>query len=244
MGSARLPGKVLKKVLGKTMLEHQVERVKRAKTIDQIIFATTTNFEDKKIVQLGRKLRVKVFVGSETDVLDRYYQAAKRFDVNDTIVRLTGDCPLMDPRVVDKVVSFYLKNKKSCQYASNVAPPTFPDGMDVEVFPFSALEEAWREADLPSEREHVTSYIRNHPKKFKIKNLKNKKDLSRYRLTLDNKEDFILIKKIFDSLYLKNKNLSLADIIKFLKKNPELALINSHIRRNEGLLKSLPPHLI
>lgn len=239
MGSTRLPGKVLKKVLGKTMLEHQIERVKRSKTIDQIILATTTNLEDKKIVRLGRKLKVEVFAGSETDVLDRYYQAAKKFGANNTIVRLTGDCPLLDPAVVDQVVNFYKKNKKKFDYASNVRPPTFPDGMDVEVFSFAALEKSWQEAKLPSEREHVTGYIANHPEIFRIGNLSYKKDLPRLRLVLDNKDDFILIRKIFISLYLKKKTFDLSDIIKFLEKNPKLTLINSHIQRNEGLLKSL-----
>lgn len=239
MGSTRLPGKVLKKVLGKTMLEHEIDRVKRAKTIDRIIIATTTNLEDKKIIRLGKKLKVEVYAGSETDVLDRYYQTARKFGIKDTIVRLTGDCPLIDPGIIDDVVSLYLKNKNNCQYSNNVDPPIFPDGMDTEVFSFLALEEAWRKADLLSEREHVTLYIRNHPEKFKTRNLASKKDLSGPRLVLDNKEDLILIKNIFTSLYPKNKKFNLSDILKLLKKNPKLVLINGHIQRNEGLLKSL-----
>ena len=239
MGSTRLPGKVLKKVLGKTMLEHQIERVRRAKTIDRIILATTDRPEDKKIVRLAGKLKIGVFAGSEADVLNRYYQTAKKFGANDTIVRLTGDCPLMDPEIVDMVVGFYLKNKKNCRYSNNVDPPTFPDGMDTEVFSFSALEEAWQKADLLSEREHVTLYIRNNPGKFKIKNLINKKNLSGPRLVLDNKEDLVLIRKIFTALYPKNKNFGLEDILEFLKRNPRLVSINGHIRRNEGMSKSL-----
>lgn len=239
MGSTRLPGKVLKKVLGKAMLEHQIERVKRSKTIDQIILATTSKSEDKQIVRLGKRLKVKVFAGSENDVLDRYYRAAVKFGVNGNIVRLTGDCPLMDPEIIDAVVNFYLKNKKNCQYANNVDPPTFPDGMDVEVFSFEALKTAWQNADLLSEREHVTPYIRNHPEKFKVKNFQSRKNLSRHRLVLDNKEDFILIKRIFTSLYPRNKNFTLRDILEFLKRNPKLALVNAYIQRNEGLLKSL-----
>ncbi len=239
MGSTRLPGKVLKKVLGKTMLEHQIERVKRAKTIDRIILATTDRLEDKKIVRLAGKLKIDVFAGSEADVLDRYYQTAMKFGVRDTILRLTGDCPLTDPGIIDDVVRLYLKNKKTCQYASNVGLPTFPDGMDAEVFSYSALEESWKNAHLLSEREHVTLYIRNHPEKFKTRNLASKKVFPYFRLTLDNKEDLILIRKIFISLYPKNKYFSLSDTVKFLEKNSKLASINSHIRRNEGLLKSL-----
>ena len=154
-------------------------------------------------------------------------------------MRLTGDCPLTDPGIIDDVVRLYLKNKNSCQYASNVGLPTFPDGMDAEVFSYSALEESWNKAVLLSEREHVTLYIRNHPEKFKTRNLASKKVFPHFRLTLDNKEDLILIRKIFCSLYPKNKNFTLNDVIKLLEKNPELASINGHIKRNEGLLKSL-----
>lgn len=238
-GSTRLPGKILKKVLGKTMLELMVERVKRAEIIDKIVIATTDKPEDKKIADLAKKLGLDFYRGSENDLLDRYYQTAKKFDI-DTIVRISSDCPLIDPKIIDRVVGFYLKNKKNCDYVSNTDPPTYPDGMDTDVFSFKALEETWQKADLLSEREHMTQYIRNHPEKFRKKNVsRNGKDLSRLRLTLDNPEDFILIKKIFTALYPKNKYFSLADILEFLEKNPKLVLLNSHIERNEGLLKSL-----
>lgn len=237
-GSTRLPGKVLKKVLGKTILELMVERVKRAKTIDKIVIATTDRPADKKIADLARKLGLDFYRGSENDLLDRYYQTAKKFNA-DFIVRLSSDCPLIDHEVIDKVAGFYLKNKKNCDYVSNTYPATYPDGMDTEVFSFKALKEAWQKADLPSEREHLTQYIRNHPEKFKKRNVRNAKDLHRLRLTLDNPEDFILIKKIFTALYAKNKYFGLGDILDFLEKNPKLALINSHLERNEGLQKSL-----
>lgn len=240
MGSTRLPGKVLKIVEGKTLLGHLILRVKKAKTLDKIVIATTENPEDNVVAVEAGKLGIEVFRGSENDVLDRYYQAAKKYG-DDTVVRLTGDCPLMDPAVVDEVVNFYNKNKISngVDYISNVRPPTYPDGIDVEVFSFKTLERAWQEAKLTSEREHVTAYIGNHPEIFKIGNVKYKKDVSSLRLTVDNSEDLILIKKIFFALYKKNGNFTLEDILDFLDKNPEIAKINKNIMRNEGYEKSL-----
>lgn len=238
LGSSRLPGKVLKEILGKPMLELMVDRLKQSRTIDKIIIATTDRPEDKKIVDFGKKIGIDVFRGSENDVLDRYFQAVKNLGA-ETIVRITGDCPLMDPEILDSVVGFYQKNKKEFDYASNVRPPTFPDGMDVEVFSFEALEKVWHLAKLPSEREHVTAYIANHPEIFRIGNISSKKDLSDIRLTVDNEEDFILIKEIFQLLYKDNKNFNLKDILNLFESRPELLLINRHIERNEGYLKSL-----
>lgn len=239
MGSSRLPGKVLKKILGKPMLELMIERLKRSKTVDRIIIATTDSPEDKKVADLAEKAGVDFYRGSENDVLDRYYQAAKRFGASDIIVRLTGDCPLIDPAVLDEAVDFYKKNKRKFDYVSNVHPPTFPDGMDVEVFSFESLEKAWSSAKLPSEREHVSAYMANHPEIFRIGNLSYKKDLSDMRLTVDNEEDFILIKKIFQLLYKGNKNFNLKDVLNLFDSRPELLLINRHIKRNEGYSESL-----
>ncbi|MBI2023007.1 glycosyltransferase family protein [Candidatus Giovannonibacteria bacterium] len=238
IGSTRLPGKVLKVVEGKTLLEHLILRLKRAKTLDKIVLATTDKPEDNETAEVVKKLGIDVFSGSENDVLDRYYQSAKKFG-GDVIVRITGDCPLMDPKIVDDVVNYYLKNKNKFDYVSNVRPPTYPDGMDVEVFSFAALEKAWREARLPSEREHVTAYIANHPEIFRLGNIKYKKDVSDIRLTVDNLEDLILVEKIFGSLNKKNKNFGFTDILDFLDKNPEIAKINQTIGRNEGYEKSL-----
>ncbi|MDO8676930.1 MAG: glycosyltransferase family protein [Candidatus Azambacteria bacterium] len=245
MGSTRLPGKVLKIVeglpdrrAGKTLLEHLILRVLRAKTLDKIVVATTENPEDEAVASEAAKLGVDVFCGSEEDVLDRYYQAAKKYGA-DIVVRLTGDCPLMDPAIIDEVVGFYQKNKDKYDYVSNVRPPTYPDGMDVEVFSFAVLEKAWKEAKLTSEREHVTAYIGNHPEIFKIGNIEYKKDVSNIRLTVDNPEDLILVEKIFIALNKKNGNFGLEDILDVLDKNPEIAKINQTIKRNEGYEKSL-----
>lgn len=239
LGSTRLPGKVLKEILGKPMLELMINRLKQSKTIDKIVIATTDNLEDEKIAGLAEKIGIDFYRGSETDVLDRYYQTAKKFKANDIVIRLTGDCPLIDSGVVDLVVDFFKKNRKKFDYVSNVRPPTFPDGIDTEVFSFETLEKAWRLAKLPSEREHVTAFIADHPEIFRIGNLKYNKDLSDMRLTVDNEEDFILIKKIFRLLYKKNKDFKLEDVLNLLEGRPELLLINRHIKRNEGYSKSL-----
>ncbi|MDD5433505.1 MAG: glycosyltransferase family protein [Candidatus Pacebacteria bacterium] len=237
MGSTRLPGKMAKKILGKTILEHVIFRLQKIKNPAKIILATTISKKDNILESIAKKNKIKVFRGSEEDVLDRYYQAAKQFDI-DPIVRITADCPVLDWQVCDEVINFYLENQ--FDYVSNVRPPTFPDGLDVEVFSFAALEKSWQAAKLKSEREHVVPYIVNHPEIFKIGNLvRNGNDLSDLRLTLDEKDDLILLKKIYSALYKKNNYFTLNDILKLFQKNPELLKINQKIKRNEGFLKSL-----
>src|SRR6266404_2569766 len=161
--STRLPRKILMPILGKPMLQHQIERLKHAKTIDMVVIATTDMAEDDTIENLAKQLGVSSFRGSEKDVLDRYYKAAKKNGA-DTIVRLTGDCPLHDGAVVDEVVTHF--EKSDVDYSAQ--PKNYPEGLDTEVFIFDALERAWKEAQLPSEREHVTPYIRNHPERFAL----------------------------------------------------------------------------
>lgn len=241
LAAKRLPGKVLKKINGKPLLEILISRLRYCKTVKNIIIATTENPKDKKIVALAKKLKIPVFWGSENDVLDRYYRAASKFKAKD-IVRITGDCPLIDPAIIDKVVSVYKKNKKDIDYVSNVHPPTFPDGMDVEVFSFEALRKSWKKATLRSEREHVTSYIVNHPKIFRTKNVSYKKNFSNLRLTIDNKEDLILAKNLFNILK-NNKRFGLEDILNIWRTNPNIFFINQHYRRNEGYIKSLETDL-
>ncbi|MEK7463289.1 MAG: glycosyltransferase family protein [Patescibacteria group bacterium] len=236
MSSTRLPGKVLKKIGGRTLLEILIERVKRATFVNKIIIATTDKEEDKKIVDLAKKLGLEYFQGSENDVLDRYYQAAKKFKA-DIIIRMTGDCPLMDPKVIDRVVGFYKENSDKFDYASNVHPPTFPDGMDVEVFPFEVLKKTWKNAELPSEREHVTAYIANHPEIFKIGNILRKDDVSSMRLTVDSKEDFEVVKRIIEN-FPDKKDFGLEDILDLKRKNPKIFLGNNKYERNEGMKKS------
>jgi len=235
VGSTRLPKKVLKKVEGKTILEHVINRVKAAKNLDDIIVATTIKKEDLEIVKLCAQQGISVFCGSEDDVLDRYYQAARLFKA-ENIVRITSDCPLIDPKIIDNVIDLYFK--ENADYATNTIPETFPDGEDVEVFRFNALRTAWKNAKLASEREHVTPYIRNNSI-FKIANLKCKPNLATKRWTLDEPEDFEFVKTIYKNLYHKNPLFGMKEILGFLKKHPEVESINKNIVRNEGYLKSL-----
>ena len=235
-GSSRLPGKVLLKIMGKSILEYVIERVGKASKIDAVIIATTLNKDDWNIVKLADRLKLDVYRGSENDVLDRYYQAAKIFKVKH-IVRITADSPLIDCEVIDNVIGCYFKT--NADYCSNTLVETFPDGQDVEVFRFDTLKLAWNESRLLSEREHVTPYIKKHPEKFKLVNFKCKEDLSSKRWTLDEKNDFDFIKAILESLYPINPYFNMNDVLNFLQNNPGLEDINKNIIRNEGYLKSL-----
>jgi len=238
LDSTRLPGKMLLPIVdNKGALELMLERVRLAKKLQRIIVATTTSPSDDKLANLCKHLSCEYFRGDENDVLERYYQAALAFGPTETIVRLTGDCPLHDPDVIDLVVKEYLKG--DYDYVSNASKCTFPDGLDVEVFSFSALEKTQREACLKSEREHVTSYIWEHPGIFKTANVEYKKDLSDKRWTLDEKEDYEFIKSIYDNLYKKKPTFGMDDVLDLLAKHPELEEINRHISRNEGYQKSI-----
>jgi len=233
INASRLPGKVLKKIKGKTVLEHVINRVKAAKSLDDVIVATTVKKEDLEIVKLCANLGISIFCGSEDDVLDRYYQTARLFKT-DHIIRITSDCPLHDPRVIDLVVKNYVEG--NYDYVTNTLEYTFPDGLDVEVFSFAALKNSWKNAKLPSEREHVTPYIKKS-KKFKKKNVYSEKKYPLYRLTLDYKEDYQFIKEIYKGI---NKEMFyLDDIIDFLGTKQQLLKINQHFKMNEGYLKSL-----
>lgn len=237
-GSTRLPRKVLLEVCGLSLLEHEILRVKRASLLDKIVVATTDKKQDDPIALIAKKSGVEIFRGNENDVLDRYYRAAIKFKA-ETIVRLTGDCPLLDPKIIDKVIKYYFDNREKFDYVSNVRPGTYPDGMDVEVFSFKALKKSWLEAKLYSEREGVCAYIGNNRKIFRVGNVFNKKDLSYLRLTIDEGADWRLISQIFCLLYPKNEQFGLNEILSLLKKRPDLIKLNAHIMPNEGYLKSL-----
>lgn len=236
LGSTRLPGKTLFKVLDKTILEYVIERTKKAKTVGNVIVATTTKKEDLAIVNSAKKLGVGVYRGSEDDVLDRFYQAARLFNVKH-IVRITADCPFIDPDIIDAVVERYFETQ--ADYCANTLEITFPDGEDVEVFGFETLKNAWKNARLLSEREHVTPYIEKRPDKFKHANLKNKANLSDKRWTLDTKEDFEFIKTVLASLYPVNPDFRMEDILNFLRQKPHLEKINKNITRNNNYYKAL-----
>ena len=231
MGSTRLPRKVMLNILGKPVLWHVVNRVSKARLIDRLIVATTVNSEDDIIVEFCKSNNILVFRGSENDVLDRYYQCAKEYNIKD-IARITSDCPLHDPDVIDRVVNEYLKG--NYDYVSSAY--AFPDGFDVEVFSFNALENAWENAKLPSEREHVTPYIRKN-EKIKKKNIFSNKKYPIYRCSLDQTEDYEFIKRIYEGI--GKEMFHIDDVISYIEEHPELLKINQHIRINEGYLKSL-----
>ena len=233
MGSTRLPGKVLMELEGKPLLQRVVERVKRAKKIDEIIIATTKNKEDKKLTEFAEKLKVKSYAGSEDDVLDRYYQAAKKFGA-ENIVRITSDCPLIDPEIVDDIISYYLNN--DFDYVSNTISPTYPDGLDTEVFSFKALERAWKEAKKGFEREHVTPYINRHPEIFRLHNFENKENLSALRWTVDTEKDLQFAREIFKRL---KEPFGMKDVLQLLKREPHLLAINEGLIRNEKFVKEV-----
>lgn len=232
MGSTRLPGKVLQKVLGKPLLEYQIERVKSAKNIDEIVIATTKCPSDQEIVDFCESASISYFRGSENDVLSRYYEASKMYNA-DIIVRISSDCPLIDPRIIDLVVEEYLQNT-NVDYVSNSLERTFPIGMDTEVFSFSLLEEINNLANSATHREHVTSYIYDASNHYRIKQVKQVSDNSYIRLTVDTPEDLKLVTQILNILYKENQFFSLEEILRVLKDNPELVLINQHIKQKKG----------
>ena len=237
VGSTRLPGKVLLKVMDKTILEHVIERVKKAKNIDDIIIATTIKKEDLKIVKLASRLGISIYCGSEEDVLDRYYQAARLFNVK-CIARITADCPLIDPKVVDNVISVYIKNFPKYDYVSNTINPTYPDGQDTEVFSFEALKQAWGNAKKSFEREHVTPYI-SRSGKFNVFNVQNEKDYSYLRWVLDEERDLVFIREVYDRLFKGDDMFYMEDVLRLYEEDPSIAEINKDLVRNEKLQKQI-----
>ena len=230
MGSTRLPGKVLLELAGEPMLVRVVNRTLRAMTLDEIIIATTTEAKDEVIVELCTSHGWAYFRGSEDDVLDRYYQAAKEHRA-DIVVRITSDCPLIEPEIIDLVVREFLKEGK-IDYASNNLPPrTFPRGLDVEVMSFEVLECAWCEDNNPAWREHVTPYIYRHPDKFRLKGVYNDRDLSYMRWTVDTWEDLEFVRQIYN--YFGHDRFSWHEVLTLLKDHPEWLDINKHVQQKE-----------
>ncbi len=229
MGSTRFPGKIIKSIKDKSVIEILLNRLSKSKKIDKIVIATSKNKNNDNFVDLVENLGFEVYRGSEENVLNRFYMAAKKFNAN-TVVRITGDCPLVDPELVDDIINFFEERK--VDYVSNVDPPTFPDGLDVEIFTFSSLKEAEKKSRNASEREHVTAYIRKN-KKNNTLNFQCDKDYSSMRLTIDEPQDFEVIKNIIFHFY-PNYYFKWKDIIELNSSHPEYFLPNSDIQRNEG----------
>ncbi len=230
MTSTRLPGKVLKEVLGKPLLEYHVERLRQARNADEVVVATTKNDTDEPIVELCGKLGVTCFRGSEEDVLSRYYGAAVEHSA-EVIVRVTSDCPLIDPAVIDRVISTFQDRLPEVDYVANTLERTFPRGMDTEVLTFGALDEAHREATETPDREHVTRFIYMHPERYRMENVALESDLSSHRWTVDTPEDFKLIRLLIEALYVARPRFTLEDCLEVSLRHPEWAKINRQVNQ-------------
>ena len=230
MGSSRLPGKVLMNIKNKPLLKFMVDRVKMSRQVDKIVIATTVDSEDNPIVHFCKTNNILHYRGSVDDVLDRYFKVAKKYSAK-TIVRLTGDCPLCDPNLIDQTINLF--NDLKVDYASNTVPPEikkYPDGTDVEVFNFKSLKKAWTETKDIKDREHVTFYFWKRNKKFTLALLDNKNNWGKYRITVDYKKDLDVVREIVNELDKKNKFGFVEEIVEILEKNPNIKKINSMYR--------------
>jgi len=232
MGSTRLPGKVMKTLSGKPALWHVVNRLKYSGKINQIIIATTILPEDNEIEKFCLKENILFSRGSSEDVLLRYYEAAKKFNA-EIVIRITSDCPVIDPKILDKMINKFIANQNEIDYLSNSLVRTFPRGLDAEIFSFSVLEKIHFEAKQNYEREHVTPYIYQYPEIFRLKNFANEIDYSFHRWTLDTEEDYKLISEIYNNLYKENSIFYFEDVLKLFEAKPELLEINKHIEQKK-----------
>ena len=229
MGSMRFPNKVMRPICGTPLIGLLLERLATAQRIDQIVLATSEDERSEPLAKYVRELGYAVYQGSENDVLDRYYQAAKKANA-DTVVRITGDCPLIDSALVDSVIARFLDS--SVDYASNVSPPTYPDGLDTEVFSYQALETAWIQAKEFQQREHVTPFIRESGK-FSQVNVSNVEDRSGERWTVDEPEDLEVVRRVFEHFY-PRRDFGWLEVLTLRDIHPEWFMANQHLIRNEG----------
>jgi len=233
MSSSRLPGKVLAPLLGRPMLAQQLERLGRAESLDRLVVATSSDASDDAVATLCAELGVGCFRGSLPDVLDRFYRAAEHFGPSQHVVRLTGDCPLIDPQLVDLLVAFHLEC--GFDYAANCRPPTLPDGLDAEVFTMEALAQAWAQAQDPFEREHVVPYIIRRPELFSLGNWSlEAEDYSGLRWTVDEPEDLAFVRRVYEALYPENPCFGWRDVLELLSRRPELRDASDRYERNAG----------
>jgi spore coat polysaccharide biosynthesis protein SpsF len=225
MGSSRLPGKVLMDLGGETVLARVVNRLRRSALLDDVVVATTNSASDDAIVSECESIKVNSFRGSEEDVLDRYYHAAQAYEV-EAVVRITSDCPLIDPHVVDEIIAVF--RAQQADYASNTIVHTYPRGLDTEIFSLAGLERAWAQARKPYEREHVTPYFYEHPELFRIASIRGSSDYSNFRWTLDTPDDLQLIRRIY-SRFGNQDTFGWQEAVALMEREPELGELNSHI---------------
>jgi len=228
MGSSRLPGKALMPLMGKPLFVQQVRRMRAAALAGKIVVATTTDVTDDIIEITCISEDIPCYRGHATDLLDRHYQAALQYQA-DVVLKIPSDCPLIDPAVIDRVIGYYLENRHRYDYVSNLHPATYPDGNDVEIMPFAVLENAWKHAHRPLEREHTTPYIWEHPEKFRIGNVVMEGDVDHsmnHRFTIDYAEDYHFIKAVYEALYERNPFFSVTDILTLLEERKDIFFIN------------------
>ncbi len=242
MGSTRLPGKVLKDLVGKPVLWHIVNRLRDARLVDNVVIAAPENDANKPIIRFARENNIPYYAGSELDLLDRIYQAAKKFNA-DVIVWITADCPLIDPGVVDTVVKCFLDNKDKYDVVSAFAPlqerRPYPDGLDTAVFSFEVLEQMWREVKDPFWRGCFVANLSEHPEKYRYGTLPVKEDLSHLRWTLDYEDDLKFITEVYKRLYREDKVFLMEDVLELLHQHPELMEINKGHTSGEAYIKAL-----
>lgn len=229
MGSTRLPAKVLKDLIGEPLLAHVIARTSRAQTLAQVVVATTQQPADDAIVDLCQQRGWSYSRGSELDVLDRYYQAAKTYEA-DIVVRITSDCPLIEPTVIDKIVGVFLQRQPKLDYVSNtLSERTYPRGLDVEVIRFEALARAWTDDDNPAWREHVTPYIYRHPELFQMHTVTHATDYSHLRWTVDTPQDLDLIQRIYEAF--GHNRFSWHEVLDLLAQHPDWSTINQDVQQ-------------
>ncbi len=238
MSSRRLPGKVLMPIDGRAMLLRQIDRVRRATLIDELVVATSVDRSDDPIERACREEGIDVFRGSLHDVLDRFHSAALAARA-DHVVRLTGDCPLSDPQIIDRVIRHHRENE--CDYTSNFVPPTFPDGLDCEVMTMGALASAWRQAIAPDDREHVTPFLYHHPAAYRVGHISHDIDLSAWRWTVDEPEDFAVVEAVFKRLLPVKPAFVMDDICRLARDCPEIFAENLRFQRAASPLTQVAP---
>jgi len=232
MGSTRLPGKILMDIAGRPMLWQVVNRIRNCDMVNEIVVASTIESKDDAVEDFCGKNGINCFRGSEDDVLDRYYQAAS-INNADVVVRITADCPLIDPGTVDKVLSEYLSKCDEYDGASNVIERTYPRGLDTEVFSFPALAKIWAAAKKEHEREHVTVYFYEHPEEFNMFSVKNNKDLSSFRWTVDEDTDLAMVRKVYEYFSSRKNKFSIFDITAFIEKHPDVKMLNENVEQKK-----------
>lgn len=230
-GSTRLPNKVMRPLVGKPLLARMVERVAAARLVGTIVVATTTDAADDPLVELCNEEGFNCYRGDAADLLDRHYQAGRQWHAT-TVIKIPSDCPLIDPDIIDRVISYFLDHLGEFDYVSNLHPATYPDGNDVEIMTMPALEIAWREATRPLQREHTTPYLWENPARFRIGNVTWESGLDysmTHRWTIDYEEDYLFILAVYEALYPDNPRFSLGDVLTYLEAHPEVGAINSHL---------------